>query len=146
MIGMQFKLDLWNPKRVTDAADRAIVKNLSHAAASIRKREIESIVPAEGPSAPGTPPHTRSRIVKSGKNKGKQRQGEIQRAIVFVVDKAKQEAVIGPRFSVVGTSASAHEFGGEYRGQTYPERSFAAPALEKTQDRFAASFAGSIGG
>jgi len=147
MIGIAYKLESFVTSRVTGPADRAIVSNLSHAAALIRKRELESIIEAEGPSRPGTPPHTHSPgIVKTGKRKGQRRQGVLQKAIVFVVDKAKQEAVIGPRFSVAGTSGSAHEFGGQYKKQVYPERPFAAPALEQNLDRFAGKFAGSIGG
>ncbi len=130
--------------QVLGLAKKAEFKNMAHAAASIRKEEIASFVPSDLASQPGTPPHTRIRIVKSGKNKGKHRLGQIARAVAF--DVTKDSAVIGPRKSIVGTSASAHEFGGEYKGTTFPERSFALPALTKNTDRFAESFSGSIGG
>jgi hypothetical protein len=128
------------------AANVASFKNVSHAAASIRKAEIASFQVAAGPSQPGTPPHTHPGIVRSGKRKGQQRLGQFPKAIAFYVDKEKGEAVIGPRGSIAGTSASAHEFGGEYKGEEYPARPFAGPALKANVDRFAASWAGSIGG
>ena len=132
-------------KAVLADSDRAAFKNISHAAASIRKQEIASIQPGEGPSSPGSPPHTHPGVVKSGKRKGQLRQGFLPRSIAFDVDKARDEAVIGPRASIVGESAAAHEFGGEYKDATYPQRPFALPALQANLDRFAAEWQGSIG-
>lgn len=128
-------------QRVVKASNKAAYANIQHAAASIRKEAIASIQPDDAPSPPGKPPHTRKRFTR----KGKQITGHLPRAITFAADKATQTAVVGPRASIVGESASAHEFGGEYKDQTYPERPFMSPALEKNLDRFAASFAGSIG-
>jgi hypothetical protein len=129
-------------KRVEDAAERAVFRNVGHGAATIRKEAIESIIQAEGPSEPGTPPHTHTGGVTK---KGKVRRGELQRAIVYDVDRAAQSALIGPRESVVGESGAAHEFGGEFKGDEYPERSFMGPTLDNNDERFAGSFAGSIG-
>lgn len=131
MIGATTSVKL-DPQKVTNAVNKATFKNLNHAAASIRKAERESIEKAEGPSAPGSPPHTHNRQF-------------LKNAIVYDVDKEKQEAVIGPRFSRVGTSAKAHEFGGEYKGAEFPERSFALPVLLNNLERFAGQWAGSIG-
>jgi phage gpG-like protein len=128
--------------RIEAAATKAAFENIGHAAASLRKDAIASIIQAEGASAPGTPPHTHTGGLTK---KGKVRRGKLQRAITFDVDKAKESAVIGPRESVVGASAAAHEFGGSYKGQSYPERPFMGPALTRAESRFAASFAGSIG-
>jgi len=128
--------------RLQQAVSKAAFKNAAHAAASIRKTEIESIKFGKGPSAPGTPPHTHGREFTK---KGKKRKGVLQRAIAFWADRETGEAVIGPRFKIAGTSGSAHEFGGRYKGQTYPERPFAAPALEQNLSRFAGSWKGSIG-
>ena len=130
MFGLTFKSED-NTKRVQDAADRSTFRNLGHAAASIRKTAIESIIVAEGPSEPGTPPHTRRR--------------QLKRAIKFDHDKASQTAVIGPEASIVGEAGAAHEFGGEFRGAEYPERAFMEPALEANVDRFAEEWGGSIG-
>ena len=142
MIGLQFKIESDTTKKVEKAADKATFKNLGHAASSIRKSAIESIKPAEGPSAPGTPPHTHTAGVTK---KGKPKKGHLPRAIVYDVDKAAQEAVIGPRASVVGESGAAHELGGEFHGDDYPERPFMFPALETNAPRLADEYAGSIG-
>jgi phage gpG-like protein len=129
-------------RRVLEATKRAVFKSLGHAAAAIRKTAIESIEPEEGPSEPGTPPHTHT----SGfTKKGKPRRGQLPQSIVFVEDKAAEEAIVGPRASVVGEAGAAHEFGGEFRGDDYPERPFMWPALEENIDRFAEGFQGSIG-
>lgn len=124
--------------KVATAAQRAKYRNLQHAAASIRKTMIGSIEPSDEPSPPGKPPHTRRRVSK----KGKALKGHLPRSIVYHVS---DTAVIGPRYSIVGDSAKAHEFGGEYKGQEYPARPFAFPALEDNLDRFASEWAGSIG-
>jgi hypothetical protein len=121
-----------HPEKVTKAVDRSTFKNLGHAAARISKDAKASLERAEGPSAPGTPPHTH-------------RGAYLRRAIRFDNDRKAQEAVIGPMESIVGTAGSAHEHGGEYKGQTFPERPFMVPALEQNLDRFASEWAGSIG-
>jgi hypothetical protein len=132
-----------NTRAVRNAADEAQFRNISHAAAGIRKDAIESIKSEPGPSQPGTPPHTHTQGVT---RKGKTKRGVYPRAIAFAVDKAKQEAVIGPQFSAVGDSFAAHEHGSVYFGVDYPERPTMGPALDRQAPRFGDSFAGSIGG
>ena len=117
--------------RVQKAADQAGYRNLGHAAASLRKTAVASIERSDEPSDPGEPPHTR--------------RGQLPRAIRFDVDRTKQEAVIGPRASVVGEAGAAHEFGEEFRGTDYDERPYMGPALDASLDRFASDWAGSIG-
>ena len=117
--------------RVKAAADKAGYRNLGHAAASLRKTAVESIETSDEPSAPGEPPHTR--------------RGQLPRAIRFDVDRTNQEAVIGPRASVVGEAGAAHEFGEEFRGTDYDERPYMGPALDASLDRFAADWKGTIG-
>lgn len=111
-------------------AASATFRNLGHAAASIRKTAVASIVRRKGPSSAGKPPHTR--------------RGHLRRAIRFDVTKSKQSAVIGPMASVVGESASAHEFGRVYKGTKFPERPFMGPSMISNLDRMAADWAGSI--
>jgi len=142
VIGFQLLGSIDNFNKVAEAVEKAAFRNVGHAAAAIRKDAIESIKPAEGASEPGTPPHTHTSGVTK---KGKLRRGELQRAIVFAHNREENEALVGPRFSVVGTSGAAHEFGGEYLGQDYPERPFMSPALENNIDRFGGSFEASIG-
>jgi hypothetical protein len=150
MIGMSVKIED-RTKRVEKAADKAVFRNLQHAAASLRKdarstikrapkeqrvgsksRKGKKVRRARHAASPeGTPPFTQ--------------RGQLLNAIVFDVAPDKSSAIVGPRYSVVGTSAEAHEFGGQYKGQEYPERPFMEPALERAESRFAGSFSGSIG-
>lgn len=121
----------FSAKPVTDAAERVQYKNLRHAAASISKDVKSTLQKADGPSAAGTPPHTH-------------RGAFLRRAVRF--DANKDSALIGPQASIVGEAGAAHEFGGEFRGTEFPERSYMLPGLERNQDRFARDWAGSIGG
>jgi hypothetical protein len=130
MLGLSFQFDD-QTKRVANAADQATFRNLGHAAAQVRKTASESIVVAEGPSEPGTPPHTRRK--------------QLKRAIRFDVDQAAQTAVIGPMASVVGEAGAAHEHGGDFRGDEYPQRPYMGPALETNVSRFAEEWSASIG-
>lgn len=157
MIGFEFKIEHLTPRLVNNyVADRSF-KNLGHASSAIRKDAIASIKPGptrqetlpsgrvvtrKVPSRPGTPPHTHTAGVTK---KGKPKAGFLPRAIVFVVDKAKQEAVIGPRASIIGESGGAHELGGEFRGQDYPERAYMYPALQRNLSRFGSGMAASLG-
>src|SRR6185369_9630139 len=104
MFALQVKVED-TTKRVEDAAEKAAFRNFGHAAASIRKDAQSTIEKSESASAPGTPPHTR--------------RGLLKRAIRFDAD--RRRAVIGPVASLVGESGAAHEFGGEYKGEDYPE-------------------------
>lgn len=134
-----------NSKAAQSAADKAMVRKLQQASFKLFTTERSEIKEGDGPSAPGTPPHTHTGgTFKSGKRKGQRKLGFLPRSFAYFVDKSARQAVIGPRFSVVGESASAHELGGEYKGEVYPERSFAQPALEKIMPDFA-DFAISIG-
>lgn len=129
-------------KRVQDAADKAAFRNIRRAAFQLFTVERDSIKQADGPSAPGTPPHTHT---GGFTKKGKIKRGFLPRSFAYSADRSRKDAVIGPRASIVGESASAHELGGDYKGERYPERSFAKPALEKINPEFAGSFANSIG-
>jgi len=128
--------------RVAQAAARATFRNLPHAAATIRKDAIESIIDAPGPSAPGTPPHTHTGGITK---KGKKRRGVLQKAIAYDFDKQAGDAVIGPRESVVGLAGAAHEFGQEFKGDDFDERPYMGPALDRNLDRLAGDWTGSIG-
>jgi hypothetical protein len=130
MIGLEVKT-VDQTKRVSDAVDRGTFRNLGHAAARVSKDAKASIQVAEGPSAPGSPPHTRRR--------------HLPRAIRYDVDRAAQDAVIGPMASIVGEAGAAHELGATFKGTDFDERAFMGPALEKNADRFADDWVGSIG-
>ena len=117
-------------KKVVRAAKRASITNLAHAGAAIRLAARHSIKKGKGPSAPGTPPHTRK--------------GRIRNAIKYAVTAGEQSVVIGPDYQVAADAGSAHEFGGRYRRETYDPRPFMGPALQKTKDRLPRMWAGSV--
>jgi hypothetical protein len=74
------------------------IKSLGQAGAYIRGIARRSIKVSPTPSRPGKPPHTRK--------------GRLKNAIVFAVEKAVQDVLIGPNISAVGKIGSSHEFGG----------------------------------
>jgi phage gpG-like protein len=128
MLGATVTKFVDHTKRVRDAADKAARRAFAKAAYRIFRDAQASIERSKEPSAPGTPPHTR--------------RGQLKRAIRYDAD--KDGAVIGPLASMVGEAGAAHEFGGESRGGTFPERAYMAPALERELDQFAGEFSGSI--
>lgn len=117
-------------QQVLKAAEKANYNNLGHAAASLRRAAMAKIRRGKKKAKPGDPPHTRK--------------GQLRRSIVYSVDRQRESAIIGPRHSVVGTAAAAHEFGGEFRGQRYPQRPFMGPTLEENASRLGRHWAGSV--
>lgn len=149
MIGLNFKYTD-ESRNVVKAIDKAAYRSFAHAGASIRKDIISTIQKApiaevepsrrtkgKGrrrrkrtiPSAPGTPFHTR--------------RGAARRAYAYAAD--KEGVVIGPRYSIVGTAIEPHEKGIPYKGQDYPKRAAAVPAMERQLPRFAAGWKGILG-
>jgi phage gpG-like protein len=120
MVGFSFEKFFDESAKVLEAAHRATTRSLAKAAYAIFRTAQEEITTAAKPSEAGQPPHTRK--------------GQLRRAERYDVDAAAEVAVIGPRFSMVGASAEAHEFGGEFRGDKYPARPFMGPALERNRD------------
>ena len=128
MFGATVSKFIDHTRRVREAAEKAARRAFAKAAYRIFRDSQASIERSAEPSAPGEPPHTR--------------RGQLKRAIRY--DATKDGAVIGPMASMVGTSAVAQEFGGQYKGGSYPERAFMGPALDRELDNFAGEFAGSI--
>lgn len=118
-------------EKIRTAADRAVYKNVRHAAFSIRKTIRESIKKRKNPSAVGSPVATRGK------------RGNVKNAIFVAAD--DDTAIIGPRFSFVGEAMRFHEFGRRRGYRRYPARPTSGPALTANTDRFANSFAGSVG-
>lgn len=149
MIGATVRIED-RTKDIEKAVDAAAFKNLSIMSALTRSDAMLSILERDGPSAPGTPPHTHTHGVykrgnKRGRKKGDKKAGVLPRSIVYRVDKRELSSVVGPSFRVAGTVGMAHEFGGLYKGQIFPERPFMKPALEHHLENFATSFKSSIG-
>lgn len=127
-------------ERVAKAARRAAYRAVEKAAFAIRTTASESVKPGEGPSAPGTPPHTHTQKLTK---RGKVRKGRLPKAIQYFAKRG--EAWIGPAHSVIGDVGGVHEFGGKRNQDDYPERPFMGPALESNSEAFASSFQGAIG-
>jgi hypothetical protein len=128
-------------KAVEDATKKGAFKNLTNAAASIRKSAIASMPYAKGPSEPGNPPHAHK--------------GRLRKSILFDVDSSKGTAVVGPSYDAMQSGGlppwvgSMHERGGTFTGKKgktkkYPKRPFMQPALERAKPRLAAFWANSI--
>jgi hypothetical protein len=118
-------------KKVLAAKDKGAYRSFGHAAASIRKDAVASVLRRKNKrrsSPPGTPPYTHS--------------GLARKAIFF--DATKEEAVIGFRKSIIGMVAATHEHGLTEDGRQYPERPTMAPALERNIERFHKEWRSSI--
>lgn len=104
-------------QRIVKAAERArkgSLQSVGYPIATIAKSKIQR---SRRPSSPGQPPATR--------------RGLLRRAIRYQVADDRRSVVIGPAYSMVGTAGQAHEFGGRYRGDTFPKRPFMGPALDE---------------
>jgi hypothetical protein len=119
-------------KKIEDAAERGIYKNIRQAAFSIRKHAMKSIKTSKNPSEPGKPVATR----------GKKGVG-VRNSIFAAI--GEHDAIIGPRYSFVGDSMHYHEFGKKRGYIKFPARPTMAPGLQANLDRFAEGFRGSIG-
>ena len=129
MIGANVR-SFFDAKGVQRKAHDGSIRALSHAAGAIRLTARRSIKRSPTYSDPGTPPHTR--------------RGLLREAVLYAVEKDAARAVIGPTYERVGTSGSAHEFGGRYRGDNYPARPFTGPALEAIRPRLPGFWAASV--
>lgn len=102
--------------KVAKAVEQYNIESLGHAGGVIRKTAQRSIRRRMGYSKPGTPPHTHT--------------GALRRSIRYAVDKQREEVVIGPSASVIGTRLGPlHEFGGQTKRGQYPARPFMGPAF-----------------
>jgi len=131
MIGCSVKIIDQTP-RVKKAVDRANYRNLGHAAASVRRSAMKSIVRGKQPAAAGLPPHTR-------------RARRLPRSIFYHAERDGLSSIVGPVYSRVGVVGEAHEFGKTYMGTKYPERPFMGPALEENLDRMPSYWLHSVG-
>ena len=159
MFGIQVKLTAL-PKALLTATDKGAYKTLKHAALSIRKRAVESMLWSHRPSDAGQPPHAHT--------------GRLRRSIRASEDD-EGGWVVGPSYSRVKVGGrppwlgKLHEFGGTYnvrleqwgrqkrrRGRprkgdevrrrliTYPARPFMQPALYRNLARFHREWQGAI--
>lgn len=126
MFGIQVRIaDL--TQRVINAVRRESPRALERMAKVVQETAQGQFIQSDQPSAAGSPPHTRS--------------GALPDSILYAID---DDALIGPVASKVGQVGEAHEFGKEYKGQDYDIRAFMGPALEKSKDRLAIEWYGTI--
>lgn len=112
---------------------RGIPQSLSRSAFLLRKvAQSQFRRTKKKASAPGLPPHTRK--------------GRLPRAVLYHVDKQREEAAIGPSYVLAGEVGGAHEHGGRFRKQAYPPRPFMGPALDKSVPLIGPQWSGAIGG
>lgn len=133
MITMEVEFE-GHPLAVERAIAAATYRNLTHAAASIRKTAVRMVErrPEGVHSRPGDPPFTH-------------RGNHFRRAIRFHVDESQQDAVIGFAASIIGDVGALHEFGGIRGSVRYPERPTLGPALELSIPRIGPGWEHSIG-
>ena len=123
MFGIQTQLKA-TPKRVQKAADKGAYRSFTHAAASIRKAAIGSIIPAKKPGPAGGPVRT-----KPGRGNKL-----AKRSILYKAD--KEGAVIGFAASKIDQAMEVHEHGKVRGGVRFPKRPTMQPALERNLARF----------
>ena len=102
---------------------KAAVDILRRMGAYVRTVARRKVRTSERPSPAGTPPHSRT--------------GALRRGILFGVEKRRQSVVVGPSERFVGTSMSAHEFGGAYKRERYPKRPLMGPSLKESAPHLA---------
>jgi len=97
---------------------KASLDVLRRMGAYVRRVAQSKVKTSPKPSRPGSPPHSRK--------------GLLRKAILFGLEKDRSRVLVGPGFRFVGASASAHEFGGAYKGDRYPKRPLMGPALRES--------------
>ena len=102
---------------------KAAVDILRRMGAYVRTVARRKVRTSERPSPAGPPPHSRT--------------GALRRGILFGVEKRRQSVVVGPSERFVGTSMTAHEFGGAYKRERYPKRPLMGPSLKESVPRLA---------
>ena len=116
---------------VIQAMDKATYDALRRFGQYVRKVARHSIKSIPGPSAPGTPPHGHTGLLKGH--------------IYYGFDSAQRSVVIGPArlkkpSCGLTTVPELQEYGGVVRGRdrkrhAYPERPYMGPAFQAGQER-----------
>ena len=109
---------------------RASREFLRRAGAYVRRVAQRKVVTSPKPSLPGQPPHSRRGLLKRG--------------LLFGVERDGKSVLVGPGFSFVGESMSAHEFGGKYRKERYPKRPLMGPSLKESAPHLAKMWDGAV--
>jgi hypothetical protein len=105
----------FNDRAIIDAAERGSREALSRSGAYVRKTARNKVLRSETSSSPGIPPHSRKGLLK--------------RSIVFGLDRTCESVLIGPAYNHMGPAM--HEYGGRFRGRSYPKRPLMGPSLQQ---------------
>jgi hypothetical protein len=140
-----FKDFFFDSPKVLAAIDRANRKALSRFGAFVRRRARSSMKRRKNKvSRPGQPPFAKKGMLKN--------------LLFFAFDPKTKSVVVGPATINGSPVPKTHEFGGFLRVRKkengkriskpvrFAERPFMAPALKAELPKFAAQFAGTIGG
>lgn len=119
-----------NMQAVVKKAKQGSFKSLGHAGAVIRLAVRRSIRRRKKASTPGTPPNTQT--------------GQLRESIRYAVDGPSGTVVIGPSRADIDEIGRVHEFGGPFRGRSYPERPFMGPALQQNLQRIPREWRGIV--
>jgi len=162
MFGVKITMAM-TPKTVQRATDKGAYKTFKHAANSIAKSAGDSMVEAEGPSRPGTPPHahtkrlrwsiqsndpdsdgvfigpTYSRVIKGGRPPWLAKMLEFGGTFTW-----KRRTKKRGRPSKREAQRRAAGYGPPMMTATYPARPFMQPALERNLARFHRDWKGAI--
>ena len=97
-----------------------VLKRIGAYVSTVARRKVHT---SSKPSTAGTPPHSQT--------------GALKRGILFGVEKRRQSVIVGPSEKFVGTSMTAHEFGGAYKRERYPKRPLVGPSLKESAPHLA---------
>lgn len=114
---MKTTLD-FDERRILMAARMGSLQALRRAGAYVRGAAKRAVAISPVPAAPGKPPHSRAGLLKRG--------------LLFGVEKSRMAVLVGPAYSFIGLSMTAHEYGGRFRGRQYPARPLMWPTLQGT--------------
>lgn len=114
----------FNEKRLLVLTRKGSIAALRRAGAYLRGAAQRAVVISSQPALPGKPAHSR--------------QGRLKRSILFAVERQRMAVLVGPAFSIMGRSMTAHEYGGTFRGREYPKRPLMGPTLRSTTPQLAA--------
>lgn len=119
---METRLE-FDEKSLLAKVAKASIDVLRRMGAYVRKVARSKVKISPNPSPVGSPPNSRNGLLK--------------RSILFGVEKQRQSVVIGPSEAIIGTAASAHEFGGAYKKERYPKRPLMGPSLKESMPHLA---------
>lgn len=153
-IKMKFKLDFFDRDAVLKAVGKANVKILNEAGRKIRATAQKSLVYAEGPSSPGSPPHAHKsrKKTRTSKKTGKTRTRSVsflREFLYYKYDFATRSVVVGPeKLNSTVDSSALHALeeggtsrvpagpGGKTRSVTIRPRPFMRPAMNSNLPDF----------